>query len=705
NLSVEEYADKTARLWRDGLASWNQDGERIARLRQAVDMAIYTPGSNAGLPLSVLRSLSAPPQALIDDGDAMRERVLGAVSGLLALLGIDADPIKSREHILLSTILDHTWRSGRSLGLADLIREIQKPPVQRIGVFDLEAFYPEKDRLDLAMTLNNLLASPGFSAWLEGEPLDVPRLLWTAGGKPRISIMSIAHLSDPERMFFVTLLLNEVVAWMRTQAGTTSLRALLYMDEVFGYFPPSANPPSKTPMLTLMKQARAFGLGVVLATQNPVDLDYKGLSNAGTWLLGRLQTERDKARVLDGLEGAAASTKGGFNRRRVETILSGMKSRVFLMNNVHDDGPAVFHTRWAMSYLRGPLTRTQIKQLMDPRREAPASPAGSATMPAAAAPAATRPVAPAGLAEAFLPLERPAPASSSLVYRPALFGAARLHFVSARDKVDEWRDVALCAPLSGDDVPEDPWEESDPLDLDPRQLADVPVEGAGFGELPAALTRPKAAARWGKALASHLYRDRELTLWRSASPKATSTPEETEGDFRARLAQLMREKRDLEIDKLRKRYAPKLARLQERIRTAEERVDREKSQYRQQKTQTAISIGATVLGALFGRKTLSASSVGRATTAMRGASRASRDREDVGRAAENVERLVAQLEELEAEFQEKAAELEQPVDPTELELDSKSIRPRKSDIGVGELKLLWMPWHVGRDGIAVPAFG
>ena len=366
-ITPDELAAKTATQWRKGLARWDQDGARIANLRSAVDTAIYTPGSNSGLPLTVLRSFDVPPPAVLNDSDALRGRVSSAASGLLALLGIDADPIRSREHILLSNIFQRAWTAGRSLDLPELIREIQQPPFDRVGVMDLESIFPAADRRDMSMQLNNLLASPSFASWMEGESLNIKRLLYTPEGRPRLSIISIAHLSESERMFFVTILLNEVLSWMRSQPGTSSLRALLYMDEVFGYFPPTANPPSKTPMLTLLKQARAYGLGVVLATQNPVDLDYKGLSNAGTWFLGRLQTERDKARVLDGLEGATAATGASFNRKQMETLLSRMGNRVFLMNNVHDDEPIVFQTRWVMSYLRGPLTRGQIQNLMASR--------------------------------------------------------------------------------------------------------------------------------------------------------------------------------------------------------------------------------------------------------------------------------------------------------------------------------------------------
>ena len=382
-LTPDAYAAQQAQLWKDGLASWGEDGERIRRLREAADFAIYTPGSNAGIPLSIVSSFAAPPQALRDDGELLRERVVTTVTSILGLVGIDADPIQSREHVLLSTIFTNAWTQGRDLDVATLVAQIQKPPVGRIGVLDVETFYPERDRQKLALAMNNLVASPGFSAWLEGVPLDVATLLRTTEGKPRVAIISIAHLSDAERMFFVSLLLNQVLGWVRAQSGTTSLRAILYMDEIFGYFPPVATPPSKAPLLTLLKQARAFGLGVVLATQNPVDLDYKGLSNTGTWFLGRLQTERDKARVLEGLEGVAAAANAEFDRGQMDTMLAGLGSRIFLLNNVHEDGPRVMESRWAMSYLRGPLTRDQIKKLMDGKRPTFARGAAAATATAA----------------------------------------------------------------------------------------------------------------------------------------------------------------------------------------------------------------------------------------------------------------------------------------------------------------------------------
>ena len=381
-LSPEQYAEQQSQQWKQGLASWGMDGSRIQRLKDAADFTIYTPASSAGVSVSIMKSFAVPPLEVLEDAELLREQITTTVTSLLGLLGIEADSVQSREFILLSTIIETMWRSGQDLDLGQLITLVQNPPVSKIGVLDLESFYSSKDRFRLVMALNNLIASPGFSAWIEGVPLDIGQILYTSQGKPRIAIFSIAHLNDSQRMFFVSLLLNQVLGWMRTQSGTSSLRALLYMDEIFGYLPPLSNPPSKTPMLTLLKQGRAFGLGLVLATQNPVDLDYKALSNAGTWFIGRLQTERDKARVLDGLEGATASMGGSFNRQELDRILSGLGSRVFLMNNTHEDEPVVMTSRWALSYLRGPLTREQIRTVMAPVKAALAE---TAPAPGAAA--------------------------------------------------------------------------------------------------------------------------------------------------------------------------------------------------------------------------------------------------------------------------------------------------------------------------------
>ena len=706
--SPDEYAASVARTWREGLASWDQDGARIRRLREAADFCVYTPGSNAGRPLSVLRSFDAPAPAVRDDDDARREKVRAAVSGLLALLGRDADPIQSREHILLSNLLDRAWSEGASLDLAGLIGAIQSPPFDRVGVLDLDSFYPPKERFELAMTLNNLLASPDFASWMSGEALDVQRLLYTEEGRPRIAILSIAHLSEAERMFFVTLLLNEVVAWMRSQPGTSSLRALLYMDEVFGYFPPSANPPSKLPMLTLLKQARAYGLGCVLATQNPVDLDYKGLSNTGTWFLGRLQTERDKARVLDGLEGAATATGAGFDRGRIEATLSGLASRVFLMNNVHDDGPVLFHTRWAMSYLRGPLTRAQIRKLSDATAEAAPAPPAPAAEPlprkSPAAAASARPVVPPGVPQGFLGQSLPLPQGSTLLYRPALRSVAQLHFADARRGVDLWREVTALAWLEGARAPADPWKEARWSEGRGEALEAEGEADAAWASLPAGAADAKRLSAWSKRLASACYRERTLPLWHCKPLKAWSEPPEAEGDFRARLVQLARERRDLAAEKLRKRYAPKLARLQARRQRAEDKLGREQAQLSEQKQSTWISAGTAALGALLGRKSLSVGTAGRVGTTLRRGSRIAREKEDVERAERELEELAEQERALETELAEELAVLEDLPAAGDFELDLRPLRPRKSDIALDPIELVWTPWALDSAGVASPLF-
>ncbi len=682
-------AAKTAETWKNGLAEWGQDGARIRRFRDAVDIAVYTPGSTAGLSLSVLRSFAPPAQG--SDPAATRDRISATVAGLLGLVGIAADPLKSREHILLSSIVDAAWTKGHALDLAGLIGAIQKPPFEKVGVFDVETFYPSKERLELAMAINNLLASPGFGVWLEGEPLDVQRLLFTPEGKPRISIVSIAHLTDAERMFVVTLIANELVAWMRQQPGTSALRALFYMDEIFGFFPPSAMPPSKLPMLTLMKQARAFGLGVVLATQNPVDLDYKGLSNAGTWFIGRLQTERDQQRVIDGLSSALVGQ--GFDRATLEKLMAGIAPRVFLMRNVHDDQPLLFRTRWAMSWLRGPLTLPEITRLMAARKAA--APAAAPAATAQAKPAA-RPVLPAGVQEVFLAAK---PGSGELSYRPRVAATAELHYADKSAGVDAWTRNAWLAPFAdGDGAPA--WADATAVASLDAALADGPVDGASFAELPAAALAAKNYAEWGKALAARLYQDGAVELLSCRSLKMTSNPGESEGDFRARLALALREHRDDAVAKLRAKHAAKLQSLENRIRAAEQRVEREKSQYSQRKLDTAVSIGTSVLGAIFGGRSTAAT---RAGSAARHAGRVFSERGDIERAGESLEALAAQRDELLKGIEREAAELTASLDHAQVELVRLRIAPRKSDIAIGRVAIAWEPWRAGADGFPRPA--
>lgn len=712
--SVDEFAKDRAKLWKDGLAQWGQTPQRIAKFRDAVDINIFTPGSNIGLPITVLKSFDAPSPEVIDDSEAMSQLVSGAASGLLTLMGIDADPLLSREHILIASILDNRWRAGKNVSIGGLIGLISSPPIERVGVLDLETFMPASDRSKLAMRLNNLLASPAFASWLEGSPLSIKDLLHSPDGKPRLSILSIAHLSDRERMFFVTILLNEILAWMRTQSGTSSLRAMLYMDEVAGYFPPVSNPPSKPPMLTLLKQARAFGLGVTLATQNPVDLDYKGLSNIGTWFLGRLQTERDKARVIEGLEGAAVQTGAKFDRATMQRMLASLGNRVFLMNNVHEDGPTVFQTRWAMSYLAGPLARDQISKLMEPKRAAIEK---SADKPVKATPSKpARPVVPAGIDEQFLPSEIRIHSAGrgdggSIVYRPAIYADATLRYIRASADLDQWRDLRLWVDCARG-VPDDPWEDSKIMRCDTEPL-DEPEPGIQFGKLPIELCNKSAFRSFAKQLKNHLYRHHTATLFKSpvvdgfAPPPGPDQPMD-EATARAiamrHFEQAAREELDLQTEKLRSKFADKMASLDKKIRAAEQRLSREESQYEQAKMSSLISIGSSLLGAFMGRKMASRTNVSRVGTAARAGSRAMQQRDDIGRAEDVLRDLAEEQTELDAELREQIEDLTREYSRDALELESVTLPPRKSDLKVSAVALLWMPWHVDQSGIATPAF-
>jgi len=693
-MSTSDFAASQADLWRKGLAQWGQDPERIERLRAAAEFAIYTPGSDSGRPLSVLSSLAAPPAAVRDDADAMRDQVSSTTSSLLALLGIEADPVRSREHILLSMLLERAWSQGHDLDLASLIGMIQDPPLERVGVLDLDSFYPAKDRFELAMTLNSLLAAPGFAAWMQGEPLDIDRLLYDDNGRPRVAVIYTAHLTERERMFVVSLVLGRMLSWTRAQSGTSSLRALLYMDEVFGYMPPVAEPPSKRPLLTLLKQARAFGVGVVLATQNPVDLDYKGLSNTGTWFLGRLQTERDKQRVLDGLESAAP---GGLDRARLERILSGLGKRVFLMHNVHEDRPVIFETRWVMSYLRGPLTRSQIRQLEQPGA-ADSEPAGASASPAAARALPASPVLAPEISQVYLPLKTP-PGAREVVYSPQVVGVVDVLYADSRRKVEATEQLVLAATVDADAALPLDWGHAERLPLGVDDLATaLPVPGS-HEAVPSLASQAGSYRAWQRQLIDWIYRERTYDLLRSPSLGETSEPGESERSFRIRIADRVRVERDAATEDLRGRYARKFAALRERIRKAELAVDREADQARSATLQTAISVGATLLSAVLGRKTLSSTTIGKATTAARGAGRAASQASDVGRARENVAKYQQQLDDLEQAFESEVEELRSRMDPAIEAFETVVLKPRKREIGVRLIGVGWLPY--AREGVGL----
>ncbi|MGB5036756.1 MAG: DUF87 domain-containing protein [Blastocatellia bacterium] len=697
-ISPDDFAKQQAEFWAKGIADWGQDGERIRRMQAAAEFAIYTPGSSAGTPVNILGSFAAPPEAMREDEDLFRDQISSTVTALLGLLGRDADPVKSRDHILLSTIFADAWTNGRGVDAAGLILAVQKPPFEQIGVLGVDAFYPPDDRFELASAINSLFASPNFQPWLKGASLDIDRILYTESGKPRIAIFTIAHLDDAERMFFVSLLLGTVLAWTRAQRGTSSLRALVYMDEIFGYFPPSAEPPSKRPLLTLLKQARAFGVGIVLATQNPVDIDYKGLSNTGTWFIGRLQTERDKARVLEGLEGASATAGGGFDRGAMEQTLASLGKRVFLLHSVHESAPVTFKTRWTLSYLRGPLTRQEIRQLASaPSTEISAEPAASGVVSAAAAaapPQATpatstasagvRPMVEPDVAEYFLPA---APSAAGVAYGPTVLACANVQFVDAKRKVDTMRTFTHVTPITDNPVPVD-WHQARESDVSVADLERAPVEGASFAALPAVAGKGKSYAKWSKEYVTWLGANATLDLLCSPALGICSNVGESERDFRIRLSQVAREDRDGKVDKLRQKYAPKVAQLEERKRRAEQALQRQTEQSRASKLDTALSVGSAIFGSLFGSR---GSMITKAGSASRSFSRASRESSDVDRANADLAAVGEQMAELESALQSDIVQLTAVAEAAAEQLETVVVKPKKTNIAVQLVALAWEP--------------
>lgn len=697
SISPEEFAKKQSELWKKGIRQWGQDEGRIKKLKDMVEMEIYTPGSSAGKQISLLISFDLPSDKILNDRELLNEHISMTITGLLNLLKIDSDPIQSKEHIFLSKMLQSLWQNGRSVSLSEFISAIQNPPFEKLGVFDLETFYPSKERFALSLQLNNLLASPGFSHWREGEPLDIDSLYYTDEGKPKVSILSIAHLNDSDRMFFVTMFLTELLAWSRNQTGTNSLRALFYMDEIFGYFPPVANPPSKQPLLNLLKQARAFGLGIVLASQNPVDLDYKGLSNAGTWFIGRLQTDNDKERMLDGLAGIQGNANVVFNRSEMSKLLSSLGKRVFLMNNVHNDSPKIFHTRWVLSYLRGPLSRDQIKILMADKIKTTKKNSGTEVINKVlkarkSKTVSVKPVIGPDIDEYILSHDLVNLESENIKYSPYLLSAASVYYADAKLGLATERQLHFITPFpdSGKRIR---WEDAKNLpvdisDLDSKFIDDEPVS---FSSIPKAAIDKKKYKLWGKEFKEWIYRNTAIELLRSESLGEVSQPDETEREFRIRMQLVAHEKRDLLIDKIRKRYTPKIQRLEERLLKAEQKVEVQAEQEKQSKLHSAISFGSTILSAVLGKKLYGLGTLSRASTSAKSISKIYKEKNDVKRSQENRHKVQQRLEELEIRLQDEIDFIENSISPQTEELKSYKIKPLKKNISAKIAALIWLP--------------
>ena len=733
--TLEQAATEAAALWKKGLADWGIGPERLLALKNAAHFAVYTPGSDAGIPVSILATLKAPEIPWEANRELLREKISGTVTALLGLVGLqDIDPVRSREHILLANIFEYAWSRGLDLDLSELILQTQNPPFPKLGVFDVNTFFPEKDRFELAMLLNNILAAPAFQAWIEGQPLDIPTLLYGADGRPRHSVFYLAHLGDAERMFFITLLYSAVESWMRTQSGTSTLRAILYFDEIFGYLPPISNPPSKQPMLRMLKQARAFGVGQVLVTQNPVDVDYKGLSNAGTWMIGKLQTDQDKQRLLDGLESAMS---GGLDRSQYDRMISTLGKRVFLLHNVHAKQPQLFQTRWAMNYLTGPLTRTQIptlNQLVGARLVTPAEPAAppldqyqavpltpasdtqpvpvtatpTAGKPAAAPPSqgsATRPAVPTGIAEYFLPNNLtftqafeaegqkfpPEAFSQGLIYRPVILAQASVRFLNRKYNLDmEQRQCAVVPAPDRRGLVR--WEDYANSALDPQALTRPPDPRARFATLEAPLNDAKAVKAMQVDFVEWVYRNAKVTVRANETLKQYAGPEVSAAAFRKQCTDAARQGRDADLRKVTTAYKTKLQTLEDKLKREERELKQDESELTQRRLEegsTHLENVASLIG--FGSKR-------RLTTSVTRRRLTAQAKADVEESEDAIEEFEKQLAALEAEQATALEEVNQRWGEVVNQISEIPITPLKKDILLDFFGVAWMPYHLVKLG-------
>ncbi|MBS9777930.1 MAG: DUF87 domain-containing protein [Gammaproteobacteria bacterium] len=695
-LSVTELAQKKADLWRKGLQKTHQSPERIQALRDAVDMNLFTPGASYGRPISLLKSLTAPNAELKSDKDLYRERISSATTGMLALLGVENDPL-SREHILINTLLEYYWDKGQDIALADLIAVIQKPPFERIGVMDIDTIYPAKDRLKLAMQLNNLLASPGFEAWTQGESLHAESLFFSDKGKPQLSVMNIAHLSEEERIFFVTMLLNEILAWMRTQPGTGSLRAILYIDELFGYMPPIGNPATKPLLLTLLKQARAYGLGVILSTQNPVDLDYKGLSNTGTWFIGKLQTEQDRARIMDGL---LSASENGFNKTELNEAFNQLGKRKFLMHNIHEESPIIMTTRWAMSYLSGPLSRKQIENLCEHEQQNISVTTDNNETASNNVGVDTQQIGvkhvnlPPEIQQYFLPPMQVVTDMSALVYQPTLMGILDTHYEDSKSEIRLSTKNAFCTSFSDGAIAVD-WRNAQEVYAQrPEQLElinDKQPDGCHLIEPISVAAQKTFYKDWEKSLTLWVRQNRPLELLTHAGLKIYSQPNESESQFRQRIALQLREARDTEIEKLREQMSKKLSTLENKLHKAEIKVQKEEEQASGKTMDAIIGAGTAIFSAFFSRKKASVTNARRLGSAISKAKGAFAERDDIGIAKQQVESIQADIDALSAQFEKEQKNISDRFEEGNTPLESMQLYPKSTGVQVIAFGVAWQP--------------
>lgn len=716
---TEERAAEVAEQWSGGLKEWGIDSARIKAVMKAVQYVVYSPGSDAAMPVSIMASLAAPDLEWEDHKEAIRDRISTTATALLGLVGIEADPIKSREHILVSNILEAFWQEAKDLDLEELIRLIQAPPFKKLGAFDLEQFFPVADRMDLALSLNNLLASPGFQVWREGAPLDVHGFLWTSQGKPKHSVFYMAHLTESERMFFLTLLLSAVETYLHGQSGSSSLKAILYIDEMLGYLPPVASPPSKPPLIRMIKQARAYGFGLLLTTQNPVDLDYKALSNAGTWFIGKLQAERDKARLLEGLE-SVREGDGTLKRSELDKLISGLEKRVFLLHNVHEKKPLTFHTRWAMAYLAGPITKDRLAEL---NRMAGAEGKGVTTkadLPAAdsdqAIPglSATRPAVPKGVQEYFLPNNvTPSDAAKSsersrsevevksLIYRPALLAQAEVRYVDRKHRIDHIETLTSIVQTP------DPrgfihWEDSRSAPVAIASLVNDPEPQARFGELSPPLNDAKILSGLEGDFLDHVFHDGSLILQSNSELDIVSHPGMSAEEFSALCVQEADKACDAEVSKLKAKYESKITAIQRKLAKEQRELVEDEADLSARKLEEAATHAENILGLFSGsratRRVSSSLSKRRMTTQAKA---------DVDESIAAIEEFEKELGNLQAELQAELDEIDVRWDEVASAVEEITLSPQKTNIRLTLYGIAWHPFWLmaeGEDLLELPAY-
>lgn len=678
--TIQEFAQSRAELWKKGLEQDFQEVSRIEKLKNSADFTIYTPGSDAGVQISILSSFKAPSKEVLEDNELLVSLINSTVSSILALIEEKADS-NSKESILLSSIFLNLFKEQKDLTLEELINLIVTPPFSKIGVFDLETFFSQNDRLKLALKLNGIIANPAFSTWIEGETLEISKLLYDENGKAKVSIFSIAHLNDNQRMFFVTILLNQMVAWMRRQEGTTSLKALLYMDEIFGYFPPSSNPPSKQPMLTLLKQARSFGIGIVLSTQNPVDIDYKGLANIGTWFLGRLQTKQDIDRVIDGLSSASE----GINKAQISNLLSNLEKRNFILNNINDDGIKVFETRWALSYLKGPIPKEGIKRLMSEKKSAKNLQKSVSTQDNTninITKSISKPILTSNINELYIYNSQ----NNNYYLQPYLLCSGSIRFVNTSKAIDVEESIKYKFYLD-ENMKEINFDEKEELLLETK-FEIKEKANSNYYEVPNFIKNEKDLKQIEKDFTDYLYRNSKLSLYKIDSLKLSSKQDETLQDFRIRVQDRLNEKVDLELEKIKTKYQKENDSLDLKLSKLYERLDKEKREANASTTDTILNIGTSILGAFFGKGTVS-SNLGKVASGAKGANKILKERGDVKVVENEIAFLIEQKNSLQTTLENEVSKIKEQNSISNLQIEEIFINPKRSDIFNVKLELLW----------------